>query len=80
MIEPCEAVELSKPGFKVDESFEDFGVLAVLRSASRGERCECLDAPVERARVDGVNRWVGGEEMLGQLLGLCNTIAGECWI
>jgi hypothetical protein len=80
VIESCQAVELSQTGFEVDEGFREFGVFAVLGSASRGERCESLDATVERARVDGIDRWVGGEEMLGQLLGLCNAIAGECWI
>jgi hypothetical protein len=49
MVESCEAVELSQTGFKVDQSFESLGILGVLCSASRGERCECLDATVERA-------------------------------
>ena len=80
VIKSCETVELSKAGFEVDESFQDFGIFAVLCSASRGERRERLDATVERARVDGIDRRVGGEEMLGQLLGLFETVAGECWI
>jgi hypothetical protein len=80
VIESCKAVELPQTGFEVDKGFRDFGVFAVLGSASRSERCESLDATVEGARVDGIDRWVGGEEVLGQLLGLCNAIAGECWI
>ena len=80
VVESCKAVELPQTGFEVDEGFRDFGVFAVLGSASRGERRESLDATVEGARIDGIDRWVGGEEMLGELLGLCNAIAGECWI
>jgi hypothetical protein len=80
VVESCKAVELPQTGFEVDESFRDFGVFAVLGSASRGEGRESLDATVEGARVDGIDRWVGGEEVLGQLLGLCDSIAGECRI
>jgi hypothetical protein len=49
VVKSCKAVELSQTGFKVNWSFEDFGVFTVLCSASRSERCKGLDATVERA-------------------------------
>lgn len=80
MIETSETVELPKTGFEVDGCFGDFRVVAVLGGAGCCERCEGLDAAVERAGVDCIYGWVGGEEVLGQLLGLCDAIAGECWV
>jgi hypothetical protein len=80
VIEACQTVELAQTGFEIDERLRDFGIVAVLCGASCGEGCESLNAAVERTGVDSVDRWVGGEEVLGQLLGLRDAIAGESWV
>lgn len=76
MVEAREAVEFADAGLDVDADF----VFAVAGGEGVGEGREGLQAPVKGRAVDPVDGRGDGQQVRGELLGLEQAVAGECWV